>query len=68
MHWAVGGGVGGRDAERIGKSHHSRRTALCELLSRPVPQPVSFYLTTTVSEGKSILPIVQRRKPRLGEI
>ena len=49
-------------------SHHSPRTALCGLLSRPVPQPISFKLTTTVSEGESILPILQRRKPRLGEI
>lgn len=68
MHWAVGDGVGGRDAGKIENSHHSPRTALCGLLSRPVPQPISFKLTTTVSEGESILPILQRRKPRLGEI
>ena len=101
LHWAVGDGVGGRDAGKIEKSHYSPRTALCGLMSRPVPQPISFIkvsfhlyyyagqhfffftkvsfhlyyyaiisfkLTTTVSEGESILPILQRRKPRLGEI
>ena len=42
LHWAVGDGVGGRDAGKTEKSHYSPRTALCGLMSRPVPQPISF--------------------------
>lgn len=68
LHQVVGDGFGGRDAGRIIKAVTHGGPALCRLLSRPVPQPISFLPRTTISKGDSILPILQRRKPRLSQI
>lgn len=68
VHRAVGDGFGGRDAGMmIIKATTCWGPAPCWLLSRHVPQPISF-LSTTISKGDRILPTRQRRKPRLSQI